>query len=199
MPRVHLYPPTRGKERVQGPKKKNVSEANNSKIFCAMSVDSLSDVDASALEETGALLGMPEIQNQRQTVSWPVSLPVTTKGWARMCFWLLQSLVTAFSAILAIWTIWVYFPSTLTLDTTETNLLAKTVNGTYAGLYHVKYDQVLFLGMPYARPPLGDLRLRPPKFLNQTWEGYRNATSYGPQCMGYKVSFSPSSLPSIKS
>lgn len=36
-----------------------------------------------------------------------------------------------------------------------------------------------FLGIPYAAPPLGDLRLRPPRPVAR-WEGVRDATEFGP-------------------
>lgn len=58
-------------------------------------------------------------------------------------------------------------------------------NGAYYGLYKPAYDQDEFLGIPYAQPPLGDLRLAPPQPLNETWDSPRNATEYSPQCFGY--------------
>lgn len=61
----------------------------------------------------------------------------------------------------------------------------KVLNGTYEGVYNQKYNQDLFLGIPYAQPPVDDLRLRVPQPLNTSWEGTRNATEYSPQCIGY--------------
>ncbi|KAH8667110.1 carboxylesterase family protein [Xylariales sp. PMI_506] len=58
-------------------------------------------------------------------------------------------------------------------------------NGSYYGLVQSTYSQEFFLGIPYAQPPLGDLRLRPPQSLNTTWSDVRNATSYSPECYGY--------------
>ncbi|KAG8158023.1 hypothetical protein KVR01_012295 [Diaporthe batatas] len=57
--------------------------------------------------------------------------------------------------------------------------------GSYSGTYNAAYGQDLFLGMPYAQPPTGDLRFRPPQPLNATWTGVREATDYSPQCFGY--------------
>ncbi|CAI4211269.1 unnamed protein product [Parascedosporium putredinis] len=57
--------------------------------------------------------------------------------------------------------------------------------GSYYGLYKPAYEQDEFLGIPYAQPPVGDLRFRPAQPLNQTWDDPRNATEYSPQCFGY--------------
>ena len=38
-----------------------------------------------------------------------------------------------------------------------------------------------YLGIPYAAPPTGDLRWRPPAPA-QSWQGTRPATAYGPAC-----------------
>lgn len=58
-------------------------------------------------------------------------------------------------------------------------------NGSYYGVYSPNYNQDFFLGMPFAQPPLVDLRLRQPQSINTTWTGTRNATSYQPECIGY--------------
>ncbi|POM75165.1 Triacylglycerol Lipase [Phytophthora palmivora] len=58
-------------------------------------------------------------------------------------------------------------------------------NGSYYGVYQETYDQDLFLGMPYAQPPVGDLRFRNPESLNTTWSEVKNATEYSPECYGY--------------
>lgn len=58
-------------------------------------------------------------------------------------------------------------------------------NGTLTGYHQPNYDQDYFLGIPFAQPPVGDLRFRPPMPLNETWSGSRNATEYSPQCIGY--------------
>lgn len=62
--------------------------------------------------------------------------------------------------------------------------LVSLINGTYKGVYNDQYKQEFFLGMPYAQPPVGDLRLRVPQSLNQSWADIRNATDYGPICLG---------------
>lgn len=58
-------------------------------------------------------------------------------------------------------------------------------NGSYYGVYSSVYDQDFFLGMPFAQPPVDDLRFRQPQSLNTTWTGARNATVYQPECIGY--------------
>ncbi|KAJ5619009.1 triacylglycerol lipase [Penicillium lagena] len=61
----------------------------------------------------------------------------------------------------------------------------KVRNGSYHGILNQHYDQDLFLGMPFAQPPVGDLRFRQPRSLNTTWDGSRSATAYYPECFGY--------------
>ncbi|KAG7384478.1 hypothetical protein PHYBOEH_009435 [Phytophthora boehmeriae] len=62
---------------------------------------------------------------------------------------------------------------------------ATVKNGSYYGVYQSTYDQDFFLGMPYAQPPVGDLRFRNPQSLNTTWTEAKNATEYSPMCYGY--------------
>lgn len=61
-------------------------------------------------------------------------------------------------------------------------------NGTYNGVYQPTYNQDLFLGMPFAQSPVGDLRLQLPQSLNESWSDARQATQYYPECVGYGVS-----------
>jgi triacylglycerol lipase len=61
---------------------------------------------------------------------------------------------------------------------------ARVLNGTYYGVHNDHYGQDLFLGMPYAQQPVGDLRLRTPRSLNVSWTAPRNATEYSPACLG---------------
>ncbi|KAI9736069.1 MAG: hypothetical protein M1818_006245 [Claussenomyces sp. TS43310] len=58
-------------------------------------------------------------------------------------------------------------------------------NGSYYGVHSERYKQDFFLGIPFAQPPLGDLRLRQPASLNSSWTEIRNATEYSPACYGY--------------
>ncbi|RII16374.1 hypothetical protein CUC08_Gglean002812 [Alternaria sp. MG1] len=57
----------------------------------------------------------------------------------------------------------------------------KTTNGTLVGVRNAKYSQDFFLGIPYAQPPIGNLRYKRPEPLHQPWE-QRNATETGPWC-----------------
>ncbi|KAH7013362.1 Alpha/Beta hydrolase protein [Ilyonectria destructans] len=61
---------------------------------------------------------------------------------------------------------------------------AKVKNGTYEGKHVASYDQDLFLGIPYAQPPVGNLRLQNPQSLNTTFKK-RSATDYADSCVGY--------------
>ncbi|EHK98823.1 putative Lipase 2 [Glarea lozoyensis 74030] len=61
----------------------------------------------------------------------------------------------------------------------------QVLNGSYYGVHSQEYSQDYFLGIPFARPPVGDLRFRPPQSLNTTFNDTRNATEYSPACIGY--------------
>ncbi|KAJ6541381.1 Alpha/Beta hydrolase protein [Mycena capillaripes] len=54
-------------------------------------------------------------------------------------------------------------------------------NGTVRGIDFPQFSQSLFLGIPYAQPPIGDLRLRPPRSIDVSF-GTLDATAYGPHC-----------------
>lgn len=58
-------------------------------------------------------------------------------------------------------------------------------NGSYYGTHNSAYNQDFFLGMPYAQPPLNNLRFRHPQPLNETWSDVRNATDYQSKCYQY--------------
>jgi len=66
--------------------------------------------------------------------------------------------------------------------------VAKVLNGTYTGVYQPAYQQDFFLGIPFAQPPVGELRFRKPKSLNSTWSGTKAADAYSSACVGYGVS-----------
>src|ERR1700730_10180097 len=52
------------------------------------------------------------------------------------------------------------------------------VTGNWAANGHVR----AYLGLPFAAPPVGDLRWKPPQPATP-WQGVRAATSFGPQCL----------------
>lgn len=68
---------------------------------------------------------------------------------------------------------------------TSPNPTATVRNGTYYGLHNQHYNQDLFLGIPYAQQPIGDLRLQTPRSMNTSWSEPRNATEYSPACVGF--------------
>ncbi|KAK5114135.1 hypothetical protein LTR62_002705 [Meristemomyces frigidus] len=75
--------------------------------------------------------------------------------------------------------------SVLRRGNTPTEPTAATENGTYVGHYEAAYGTDHFLGMPYAQSPVGPLRFHTPVSLNSSWSGSKNATRYGPECIGY--------------
>ncbi|SPO04163.1 related to triacylglycerol lipase II precursor [Cephalotrichum gorgonifer] len=58
-------------------------------------------------------------------------------------------------------------------------------NGTYAGKYVRSLKQDVFLGIPFAQPPVGELRFRNPQPLNESFTETRDAKEYGDSCVGY--------------
>jgi carboxylesterase type B len=70
---------------------------------------------------------------------------------------------------------------------TKASPTAHVKNGTIAGLHSASYNQDFFLGVPFAQPPLGDLRFRQAQSLNATWKGTRDAKQYATHCVGYGV------------
>ncbi|KAL4739964.1 Alpha/Beta hydrolase protein [Aspergillus similis] len=63
--------------------------------------------------------------------------------------------------------------------------VAETTNGSYKGVYLPQYHQDLFLGIPFAQPPLETRRFRNPESLTTGWIGERPATKYAFECIGY--------------
>lgn len=84
-------------------------------------------------------------------------------------------------------------------------------NGTIAGIHQPDYNQDFFLGksssssrvttiryavtkcplcatgIPFAQPPLEQLRFRNPQSINASYDGVFQATEYAPMCYGYGV------------
>lgn len=59
------------------------------------------------------------------------------------------------------------------------DLVTATTKGAIQGV--ARAEVVEYLGIPYAAPPIGDLRWRPP-VEHSAWEGVRDATSFGQTC-----------------
>lgn len=51
-------------------------------------------------------------------------------------------------------------------------------NGSYYGVHNSVHNQDFFLGIPFAQPPLQDLRFHNPVSLNNTWSNALPATNY---------------------
>lgn len=58
----------------------------------------------------------------------------------------------------------------------------KTAAGKLQGSSEKTADVLSFKGIPFAQPPVGDLRWKAPQPAKK-WSGVRNATAFGPRCM----------------
>ena len=58
----------------------------------------------------------------------------------------------------------------------------KTANGIVEGSSEQGSGIRAFKGVPFAAPPVGDLRWQPPQPV-KNWKGVRNAAQFGPRCM----------------
>lgn len=58
-------------------------------------------------------------------------------------------------------------------------------NGTLQGIHLSEFKEDLFLGIPFASPPIGERRLRRPVPYQKAWNGIRDATERGVSCPGY--------------
>jgi triacylglycerol lipase len=59
------------------------------------------------------------------------------------------------------------------------------LNGSVTGIRLESLAQDAFLGIPYAKPPIGNLRFRHPQSLDHKWDGILQATKYGHTCTQY--------------
>ena len=56
--------------------------------------------------------------------------------------------------------------------------LARLKNGTIAGTYLPTFNQSAWLGIPFAKPPVGENRYRRPQSLTQGWKDIRPYNKY---------------------
>lgn len=78
----------------------------------------------------------------------------------------------------------VLFHNSLFAGMPEVNAQVKTKAGIIAGTY--ESGILAFKGIPFAAPPLGDLRWRAPQPVDP-WQGVRDAKQFGPRCMQMAV------------
>lgn len=101
----------------------------------------------------------------------------------------------AFLALLAVW-ILIAFISRPPVKSIPASALAgreltapvETANGLVAGTYSEDHAVEIYTGIPYAAPPVGDLRWRPP-VQPDNWEGVLECTYFAPMSM--RVTNSP--------
>ncbi len=78
-------------------------------------------------------------------------------------------------------------------DVTE---VVRTSKGDITGVYNEDHSVKVYAGIPYAAPPVGDLRFREPKEAD-AWEGVRACDHYGPMAMQTRSSVIMDSLSRI--
>ena len=61
------------------------------------------------------------------------------------------------------------------------DLQVRTQSGVISGSVTAEGDVRVFRGVPYAAPPVGDLRWRPPESVG-AWDGVRSTTEFGASC-----------------
>ncbi|RBA16919.1 hypothetical protein FPRO05_01643 [Fusarium proliferatum] len=81
--------------------------------------------------------------------------------------------------------IFFFLLAALAWTTSAASPKATTLNGTYVGKNLPDWDQDAFLGIPYAQPPVGNLRFKWPQSLDSSFTEERTATEYGDSCMQY--------------
>ena len=64
------------------------------------------------------------------------------------------------------------------IETEDKNLIIQTESGTISGL-KTSSDVLSFKGIPYAEPPLGDLRWKVPQSV-KPWSGILKCKTFGP-------------------
>ena len=95
-----------------------------------------------------------------------------------------------FCKVFKLWLLLCLFSLCAAQSNASSSLTVTVQNGTYQGRYLAEgWNQDLFLGMPYAQPPTGDLRFRWPQSLNSSFEGIRDASQYGYSCYQYGTTF----------
>lgn len=66
------------------------------------------------------------------------------------------------------------------------------LNGTLRGTQCPSSNANAFLSIPYANPPVGDLRFAPPQPYNQKFNGTLDATAPPPACVQFNSGFNES-------
>lgn len=73
------------------------------------------------------------------------------------------------------------------IQTCLTEPIVTLKNGTYTGIHNSVFNQDVFLGIPFAKQPVGQLRLRVPQSLDTTWTGTLPAATFGNSCPQYPL------------
>jgi carboxylesterase type B len=75
------------------------------------------------------------------------------------------------------------------VDSTTSSPRVTIKQGTLVGTHLNSFDQDIFLDIPYAQPPTGQLRFRAPEPVNTSWIGDRPAVKYGNSCYHWSKAY----------
>jgi para-nitrobenzyl esterase len=82
--------------------------------------------------------------------------------------------------------VFILFQINFALSQSQQAIQAKIENGKIEGFNDIQSGLNLFLGIPYAKPPIGDLRWKAPQPL-ENWRGIKKTKKFGPRPMQYNV------------
>lgn len=92
--------------------------------------------------------------------------------------------------VLASASIWIYSALFLISPALADSIVRNTQYGAIQGIMESKQDGFTWLGVPYAKPPVGDLRWQPPQEPNP-WRGVLKTQNYGNSCTQVGGMFGP--------
>ena len=122
----------------------------------------------------------------------PLSYPIcSTAELICLASYILSPTVTMPSLLSTVLSLPLFLATTTSLSLRAPYASAPTANvknGLLVGRHSDTYNQDFFLGIPYAKPPVGELRLKNPAPYDEEFDkAGREVKEYGSTCIGYGV------------